>query len=267
MIKTTVINMRPETIELLCDPYSRQQLQITENGSGIRLSDGNGRYYPVTDGVVDFLTDTVIIGSNRRYQTMYNRLAPFYDFVTRAAIRLMRSSEEKVRRQYLNELEIKNGARVLEVSVGTGANLRFLPPGADYFGLDISSGQLRQCRRMLKRTCLSAELFLGEAEHLPFKDNSFDSVFHMGGFNYFSDPAAALREMNRVARSGSKIVIVDETERFSRKLARVPIVRAFFAETGVCGSAAAKLIPEKVKDIRLKELFDGRLWCLSFRKA
>lgn len=58
--------------------------------------------------------------------------------------------------------------RVLEVSIGTGANLRLLPPGAEIHGLDLSMGMLRACRRNLRRAHREATLYQGEAERLPF---------------------------------------------------------------------------------------------------
>ena len=41
-------------------------------------------------------------------------------------------------------------------------------------------------------------------------DHSFDAVLCVGGFNYFSDPLTAMREMARVARPGGRIVVADE---------------------------------------------------------
>ena len=57
---------------------------------------------------------------------------------------------------------------------------------------------------------LQGDLFLGNAECLPFADESFDVVFHVGGINFFNDRAKAIREMIRVAKPGSKILIADE---------------------------------------------------------
>jgi hypothetical protein len=35
-------------------------------------------------------------------------------------------------------------------------------------------------------------------------------VYSVGGFNYFRDPVAALREMSRVARPGATLIVADE---------------------------------------------------------
>src|SRR6202035_247553 len=106
----------------------------------------------------------------------------------------------------------KPHARVLEVGVGTGANLRYLPPDIDFYGLDLSWGMLRKCRKKLRKCSGPARLSQAEASHLPFRTEVFDCVFHVGGINFFSDPKRAIREMIWVAKPGTKIVISDETE-------------------------------------------------------
>lgn len=258
--------MTPETLTLFCDPQNGKPLQLLKSPDGtVQFTEPqSGNTYPVRAGIPDFIRQTVD-GRNRRYQFMYNRLSPLYDFVTNAAIVLMGASEENVRREYLGELEIKPGDMVLEVGVGTGANLRYLPAYARYIGLDISQGQIRQCRKTIKKMGLDALLVLGEAEKLPFPDNTFDCVFHMGGINFFNDPGAAVREMYRVAKPGVKIVIVDETDRFTKKLAKIPMVRSFFASPEDVVVPAC-FEPDGATEKEVTELFDGRLWLLSFRK-
>lgn len=259
--------MKKEILDLLCDPENGHPLfyQVTPVGPSVLLEPISGKYYPIDSGIPNFLHKRPVTGINQKYQKQYDLLSPFYNFVTKTAIRLMGASEADVRLEYLCELEIKPGMRVLEVSVGTGTNLRLLPTEAHYFGLDISNGQIRQCQHYLQRENRHAELFLGDAEHLPFRENVFDVVFHMGGINYFNDPALALREMLRVAKPGTKVVVVDETDRFTKQLARFPIVREYFKHNN--GMAAPELAaPAGVDEVTTKELFGGRLWYLSFRK-
>lgn len=47
------------------------------------------------------------------------------------------------------------------------------------------------------------------AQNTPFKDDFFD-VFHFGGINMFDDIKSAIIEMNRVVKSGGKVVFGDE---------------------------------------------------------
>ena len=110
-------------------------------------------------------------------------------------------------------LEVKPGDSVLETSVGTGLNFKYLPRGVKLSGLDLSPEMLANCQANLRRWQMDADLYLGNAESLPFADSSFDVVFHVGGINFFNDRAKAIREMIRVARPGSLLLIADETEK------------------------------------------------------
>ncbi len=124
-----------------------------------------------------------------------------------------------MRDAFMERVELSSlpkGARILEVGVGTGANLplvvRDLPTGmrAEYWGLDLAPGMLGRCRTRLPQPCLDVNLVLGDAHRLPFATASFDRVFHVGALGSFGDPAAALLEMARVAKAGAPIVVVDE---------------------------------------------------------
>jgi SAM-dependent methyltransferase len=99
--------------------------------------------------------------------------------------------------------------RVLEVGIGDGENLRFLPAEWSVYGADISRTQLVACRDRYPR--MKGRLAWSEAEHLPFPDGTFDACYSIGGFTYYEDHAVALREMRRVTRKGCPVVVADET--------------------------------------------------------
>jgi SAM-dependent methyltransferase len=100
-------------------------------------------------------------------------------------------------------------ARVLEVGIGDGENLRFLPAWWDVYGVDIARTQLLACTRRFPS--MSGRLAWAEAERLPFPDGTFDSCYSIGGFTYYNDHTAALEEMRRVTRTGGPVVVADET--------------------------------------------------------
>jgi ubiquinone/menaquinone biosynthesis C-methylase UbiE len=161
---------------------------------------------------------------------------------------------------------------VLEVSIGSGVNLPFLfeLPDLEVVGIDISFGQLIQCQKMINKHGWSADLFLAMAEALPFKGNTFDTVFHVGGINFFTGKQQAINEMIRVARPGCKIVIADEAERFSQ-----PIKRSLGLAVSDQGEIFAKtslldLVPNTMKEIQLEGIWKmhGRHhgYCLTFKK-
>jgi SAM-dependent methyltransferase len=102
----------------------------------------------------------------------------------------------------------RSDARVLEVGIGDGENLRFLPPSWAVYGVDIARTQLVACRDRYPRT--RGRLAWAEAERLPFADSTFDACYSIGGFTYYEDHAAALREMRRVTRADGPVVVADE---------------------------------------------------------
>jgi ubiquinone/menaquinone biosynthesis C-methylase UbiE len=193
---------------------------------------------------------------------------------------LQGSSAQALRDGYMPRLELddlrsrpdREPLRILEVGVGTGANLplldRDLPPDLDVelWGCDLSSGMLDQCReRLSDYDGRPMKLLLADAHALPFATASFDRVFHVGGIAGYRDPATALHEMARVARPGTPIVVVDEQldPRQSHGLYYWLAFRSitFFTSEAVCPRAG---LPAAVVDVR-EEQISRFYYCLSFR--
>jgi ubiquinone/menaquinone biosynthesis C-methylase UbiE len=252
--------MDRELLSLLCDPDTRYSFEL--EGNSLRNT-ATGRVYPIREGIPLFVS--TVSGSNLKYQTLYDRIAPGYDLAER--IHKLFARKPDWRREIRNELEISLRSRVLEVSVGTGANLRYLPRDVEIFGVDLSWGMLQRCQRNLNKWGLRAHLFQCEAERLPFRAEVFDCVFHVGGINFFSDKARAIKEMIWVARPGAKIVIVDETEKVvKRNYQRNPATKASFEAGSEKVHCPIDAVPEEMQDLQAREIADGRLYCLTFRK-
>lgn len=149
--------------------------------------------------------------------------------------------------------------RALDISFGTGGELlglaRTLPSGTELFGLDLSSTMARLGRRNLRRAGVTAELCLADAHHLPYADDAFDLVVHVGGINAFSDKRQALREMVRVARPGAPVLVVDERLDRSRPLPRWQrlLFRAITWWDPVQEPPLDEL-PEQVSDVQVEQV-------------
>ena len=264
--------MKTDNLALICDPTTHDALEFkTEPDARGRLQEflvnpRIGQRFPIRDGIPIFLHEGDVLGSNRRYQVMYDRFAPFYDFSTWLYSRWKGVSVQTRLREYLDELEVEAGDRVLEVSVGTGRNLQFLPTGAQFFGLDISWRMLKQCQRHAAKWKLGVALFMGTAERLPFQNEVFDVVFHFGGINFFNDKAAAIREMIRVAKPGTKFVIGDENEALAKKYEKLPVTGGFYGDRKQAITAPVDLLPPEMQNVQVKDIAGGDLYCLSFRK-
>jgi ubiquinone/menaquinone biosynthesis C-methylase UbiE len=134
----------------------------------------------------------------------------------------------------------------------------------------MSAGMLAQCVRNMKKWRREADLFLGNAEALPFRDESFDAVLHVGGINFFAEKRKAVEEMVRVAKPGAKIVIACETEK-AIKSNRIGI-RLVFGKRLMEKMVEFRhkdmrtLIPENMSGIRFEQIWEGNGYLLEFRK-
>jgi SAM-dependent methyltransferase len=91
---------------------------------------------------------------------------------------------------------------ILDVGCGTGANLELLDQFGVAEGVDVSSDALEFCRqRGLVR------VRQGEAEKLPYDDQTFDLVTGLDVVEHLDDDLAGLREMHRVLRPQGRILL------------------------------------------------------------
>jgi SAM-dependent methyltransferase len=227
-----------------------------------------GKHYPIRDGIPHFIVYEELTGTNRRFARLYDWMSNFYLPVSQIA-QVVGARFGISRRDLIQRLDPKGG-RFLEVSIGPGVNLPYLcgAPGVDeVFGLDISLGQLRHCQAFCRRRGYNVDVFLGQAEQLPFQNETFDGILHFGGINFFNDKRSAIQEMIRVARPGARIVIGDETERLARVYDRtIPgFSRSFEGKREVVNTPVS-LVPQEMQDLQLDTLWHGAVYCLSFRK-
>ncbi len=140
----------------------------------------------------------------------YNLIAPFYD----SALEVFGGLDE-VRRTMVERLELEADDQVLEVCVGTGANLPYIAqrigPTGKIYGIDISEGMLAQAQKKLHAIPCPVELREGYAQALPYPDDYFDAVMNLGAMNFITDRRKAIDEMVRVAKPGARIAFCDET--------------------------------------------------------
>lgn len=161
---------------------------------------------------------------------------------------LRQAPRGRVRQAIAAPIPVRPGETVLETSIGTGLNLPLLPREATYYGIDLSMSMLRRCQDNLALWIRQAHLALANAEALPFKSDSFDTVYHVGGINTFDDKEAAIREMVRVAKPGGQIVIEDESARVLVRLGLSRRLRALVAPP-------LSMLPPGMEDVRCDTLF------------
>jgi len=225
--------------------------------------------YAIVDGIPHFLTPAELTGLNRRFSRLYNWFSWIYRIFSKIAFAYIGMREETGRREITDRLDPRGG-RVLEVSIGPGVNLPYLinrPDVGEIFGLDIALGQLQRCQSYIHKKDWEVELFLGNGEQLPFQDESFDGVFHVGGINFFNNKQAAIEEMIRVAKSGARILIADETEKGALGYERfIPGFKNSFDGKRNAIVPPVNLVPTEMLESRLFDVWKGWLYCIEFRK-
>jgi ubiquinone/menaquinone biosynthesis C-methylase UbiE len=222
--------------------------------------------FKVKSQIYSFINEAELVGDNLKYNRLYNKLAWSYNLSQRIYFWFKFGSEKKFREPILNELDIKDGYKVLEVSTGTADNFRFLNRKAEYFGADISMGMLLQARKHLKRWKINGTLVHCEGENLPFTDNFFDVVFHCGGINFFNDKQKAIHEMIRVAKPGTKLLIVDETERLIKEnYQKNPFIKRSYTDSKKA-AIPVNLIPSEMENIQSDIICKEQIYKITFTK-
>jgi len=123
-------------------------------------------------------------------------------------------------------LDPRPAERWLDVGTGTGAvAVRAARAGAEVIGLDLAPALIKTARRLAAQQGLSIGFDVGDAEHLPYADASFDVVASAHGVVFAADHAAAARELARVCRAGGRLGITawragGAGDDFARMLAR-----------------------------------------------
>jgi ArsR family transcriptional regulator len=126
-------------------------------------------------------------------------------------IRALHVAENSVESAILEAIGDRQFDSLLDLGTGTGRLLElFAPLYARAIGVDASAAMLAVARANLDRAGLtSAQVRLGDIQHLPFGRNSFDVVTIHQVLHYLDEPERAIAEAARVLRPGGRLLIVD----------------------------------------------------------
>lgn len=107
---------------------------------------------------------------------------------------------------------IEPGMKVLDVATGTGnAAIRAAEAGSEVVGLDLTPELFDDARRREALAGVRVEWVEGDAEALPFDDDSFDRVLSTFGVMFAPRHRVAAAELVRVCRSGGTVVLANWT--------------------------------------------------------
>lgn len=102
-------------------------------------------------------------------------------------------------KKLITEIENK---KVLEIGCGQGTDLQLFTIKNDALGIDITSKHLE----LAKGKGLNVQY--GDAESIPFENNSFDVVYSFGVLHHTPNITKAINEIERVLRPRGKAIIM-----------------------------------------------------------
>lgn len=151
-------------------------------------------------------------------------------------------SFEKMR--LLPLIEPVAGQDILDVGAGTGRLIATLTKsGANVIALDISPEMLAQ----LKKKSPKVDIVVGDAESLPFSDNSFDYVLAAFLIVHLKDPKRFFDEAYRVLKDGGRLIVTNINQK------EPPEIKT---EKGIIKIESYYHRPEKIREIISALAFD-----------
>lgn len=128
----------------------------------------------------------------------YDRISSLFDVM-----------DHMIRDSWRKDLLENLQGNILEVGVGTGANLRYYPANVHVTGIDFSPKMLAKAYEKVNRSKAKVVLREMDAQHMDFPDNTFDAVVSTCVFCSVPNPVKGFQEIRRVVKPDGKIVMLE----------------------------------------------------------
>jgi SAM-dependent methyltransferase len=109
----------------------------------------------------------------------------------------------------LDRIDLRPGLDLVDIGTGTGGNVAIPAAlrGAKVVGLDVAPELLEGARRRAAEAGVEIEWIEGNAQDLPFEDESFDRVVSTFGAMFAPDHGRTAGELVRVCRKGGRVAM------------------------------------------------------------
>jgi demethylmenaquinone methyltransferase / 2-methoxy-6-polyprenyl-1,4-benzoquinol methylase len=152
---------------------------------------------------------------------MFARIAPRYDLANRI---LTGGLDGRWRRRAIRLLAPPRGGRILDCCCGTGDlafGLLHADSTLDVTGIDFCAPMLERAHERARRRKSAPHFLEGDVMAMPFAESEFDGATMGFSLRNVVDVDAALREILRVLRPGSRFVSLDVSKTSNRAFRRL----------------------------------------------
>ena len=133
--------------------------------------------------------------------SLYDKQAKQYDKLRKKKM----SFDRKWRKRLLSFAK----GKILEVSVGAGANFKFYPAGIDITAVDISEAMIEEAREAAADSGITVTFITSAVEDLNFEQESFDTIVSTLSLCAYNDPVHVLKLFNRWCRKNGLILLLE----------------------------------------------------------
>lgn len=104
---------------------------------------------------------------------------------------------------------IPDWATVVDLGIGTGPNLKYLPKSSHVIGIDPNEYMWPYAKRRAMGLGLNLEMISGRSENIPLSNNSCDVVITTLTLCSVRDVCKSLAEVNRILRDGGLYIFIE----------------------------------------------------------
>jgi len=150
------------------------------------------------------------LSKKQQVRTMFDTISKEYDGLNRV---ISFGIDIKWRNKVVTMIANEQPKSILDIATGTGdLAISLTNTSANkIIGLDISEGMLEVGKEKIAKKSLTGtiDMVVGDSEHLPFEDDTFDAVTVAFGVRNFEHLEKGLSEILRVLKSNGVFVILE----------------------------------------------------------
>jgi len=150
------------------------------------------------------------LSKKEQVEQMFDNISGKYDLLNRI---LSMGIDVRWRKKVVKSVKKANPKTVLDIATGTGDLAIQIAKStqAQITGFDLSAGMLEVGRKKVTKEKLDdrIEMIQGDAENMPFENNSFDVITVAFGVRNFENLKKGLDEIYRVLKPGGKFIILE----------------------------------------------------------